>query len=247
LPQTAAKPADFDDIDIDIDKTKRKMSIIDKIKQSCQQTVALIASPLPDTSFQEVYRTLGKQSQKTCTSMRSFIHRTSISSTQRIMNIDHNVAVKILTLRGGAGKHLKGVKPVGLVQKLREVFTKVPTINRFYLSLIILCTIAHLIGLPAAELFSLQMNRAYELWRPFTAISYFGAPSISMANSIYFLLRYGQMLEELHGSGAYAFFLTVQMTILTLLAMLLGFPFTAQAMISAIIYVCSRLNAMEAM
>jgi hypothetical protein len=139
------------------------------------------------------------------------------------------------------------LQPKGLGTKIHEAYQKVPLINRVYLTLILACTVVHMLGLPAPELFSFAPTRFYEIWRPFTAISYFGAPSMSMANSLYFLLRYGQMLEELHGSATYAFFLTVQMLFLTLFAGILGFPFTSQAMISAIIYVCSRLNPMENM
>jgi type III secretory pathway component EscV len=49
------------------------------------------------------------------------------------------------------------------------------------------------------------------------------------------------------GTGAHAWFLLVQTALLTALGLLLGFPFQAQAMIAAIIYVCSRVNPLEKM
>jgi hypothetical protein len=49
------------------------------------------------------------------------------------------------------------------------------------------------------------------------------------------------------GTGAHAWFLLVQTALLSALGLLLGFPFQAQAMIAAIVYVCSRVNPMEKM
>jgi hypothetical protein len=68
---------------------------------------------------------------------------------------------------------------------------------------------------------------------------------MSMANSIFFLIRYGQTLEKEYGSGTHAWFLLTQIIILTALGYLLQFPFQAHAMIAAILYVCSRLNPFE--
>jgi hypothetical protein len=48
------------------------------------------------------------------------------------------------------------------------------------------------------------------------------------------------------GSGTYAWFLMVQIALLSALATPLGFPFTAQAMIASVVYICSRMHAMEA-
>lgn len=100
-------------------------------------------------------------------------------------------------------------------------------------------------GLPAPTLFALDMSKLYEIWRPFTSIAYLGGPSMSMANSLYFLIRYGQSLEEGSGTGVHTWFLLIQTCILSILGLLFSFPLQAQAMIAAIVYVSSRINAME--
>eukprot|EP01040_Poterioochromonas_malhamensis_P000574 gene574-614_t len=152
----------------------------------------------------------------------------------------------IVAIRGGkAGVSVKGKKPIGILQKIRESLQSIERITRSYLLLTLFCTVVHLIGLPAPKIFALDVNRIFEIWRPFTSISYFGAPSMSMANSMYFLIRYGQTLEKEYGSGTHAWFLLLQTIILTALGFLLQFPFQSQAMIAAIVYVSSRLNAME--
>ncbi len=171
----------------------------------------------------------------------------------------------IVAIRGGkAGVSVKGKKvtlicfhklflelnrsqPIGILQKIRESLQSIERITRSYLLLTLFCTVVHLIGLPAPKIFALDVNRIFEIWRPFTSISYFGAPSMSMANSMYFLIRYGQTLEKEYGSGTHAWFLLLQTIILTALGFLLQFPFQSQAMIAAIVYVSSRLNAMEQM
>ena len=73
--------------------------------------------------------------------------------------------------------------------------------------------------------FSLDKTKLHELWRPITAVSYFGAPSMSMANSIYFLVRYGQTLENEFGTGPFTWLLLVNCIILTMLGLSMGFPF----------------------
>lgn len=68
---------------------------------------------------------------------------------------------------------------------------------------------------------------------------------MSMATSLYFLVRYGQGLENENGTGAHVWFLLVQAVILTILGLLLRFPFQAHAMISATVYTSSHLYPME--
>ena len=131
------------------------------------------------------------------------------------------------------------------MKKTMEFIGSIQPITRIYLLLSAFCTLVHLSGLPAPKYFALNPRNIFELWRPFTSVAYFGPLSMSMANSMFFLLRYGQTLEQEYGSGTHTWFLFTQIVILTLLGFLLSFPFQAQAMIAAILYVCSRLNPME--
>ncbi|KAJ1425298.1 hypothetical protein B484DRAFT_451122, partial [Ochromonadaceae sp. CCMP2298] len=142
-----------------------------------------------------------------------------------------------LSLR--AGQAISGFKKKSPLKKGIEVLEQVQPATRVYLLLALFCTLVHCTGLPAPVLFSLDLAHPLQLWRPFTSMAYLGAPSMSMANSIYFLLRYGQTLESAHGTGMHAWFLLVQTAMLTLMGMLLGFPLQAQAMIAATIYASS--------
>ncbi|KAJ1422868.1 hypothetical protein B484DRAFT_398892 [Ochromonadaceae sp. CCMP2298] len=158
------------------------------------------------------------------------------------------VAIALLVLcllAPNNAKAISGFKKKSPLKKGMEVLEQVQPATRVYLLLACFCTLVHCTGLPAPVLFSLDLAHPLQLWRPFTSMAYLGAPSMSMANSIYFLLRYGQTLESAHGTGMHAWFLLVQTAMLTLLGMLLGFPLQAQAMIAATIYASSRENAME--
>jgi len=153
----------------------------------------------------------------------------------------------------GSGSGKGGLKVNSLTSKksllktIKEGLAEIKPATRVYMLLSVACTLVHMVGLPAPELFALSSSRWFELWRPLTAMAYLGGPSMSMANSAYFLVRYGQQLETLNGLGAHAWFLLVQTVILSLLGMLLGFPNMAQAMIAATVYVSSHLNPMERM
>jgi len=137
------------------------------------------------------------------------------------------------------------IKITGIKEKIQNTFAQIQPVSRYYLYVSLFCTLIHLVGLPAPAWFSLNANRWYELWRPITTLSYLGPLSMSMASNLYFLIRYGQGLETEYGSATYAWFLTLQMVWLTALGMLLNFPYLAQAIIAAIIYVNSRIHPME--
>ncbi len=105
----------------------------------------------------------------------------------------------------------------------------------------------HIAGYPAPALFCLSAKHLFEVWRPLTSISYLGPPSMSMANNLYFLIRFGQTLEIEYGSANYAWFIVLQMVWLSLLGLIFNFPYLSQSILSAIIYVNSRLDPMQKM
>lgn len=134
-----------------------------------------------------------------------------------------------------------------LLENTKEVVGNIEPIARLYLFLCLFTAVVHAAGLPAPELFSLKGLSLMTLYKPITAAGYLGGFSLSMANNIYFIVRYGQTIEKEYGSTQFLYFLGVQCAILTSMSLLLGFPFTASSMIAAIIYVCSRIHALEPM
>jgi hypothetical protein len=159
------------------------------------------------------------------------------------LTVRKSYGLKMNLLRGG--EVISGKKKKSVLKQGKEILDQVKPATRVYLVLCILCTLVECIGLPAPALFAIDRSKLYEIWRPFTSVAYLGPPSMSMANSLYFLVRYGQALETSNGTGAHAWFVLVQTAILTMLGIVFGFPLQAQAMIAATIYVSSRVEPME--
>ena len=156
-----------------------------------------------------------------------------------------------LFIKGGKYVPKKKAKKVDTKKKksfpLKDQLNKIQPATRCYMLLALVCMLIHVSGLPAPALLSVDINKFYEIWRPFTSVAYFGAPSLSTANSIYFLIQYGQQLETLNGTGAHAWFLLIQTIILSIIGMIFQFPLLAQSMIAATVYVSCRLNPLQQM
>lgn len=169
----------------------------------------------------------------------------SDAATDTSIGINHGSIASLLRLRGG--DVIQGRKTKSLFKTIKDTLENIKPATRVYLMLCIFCTIVHLVGLPAPALFGLDISKIYELWRPITSMTYLGGLSMSMANNLYFLVNYGQRLETEFGTGEHTWFLLVQTMILSALGLVLGFPFHAQAMISAAVYVSSHIHPMEKM
>ena len=179
--------------------------------------------------------------------INKFIRKNKNNIIIKSSNINFNNK-KLLNIRGGEMiSRGKKRKKKSIFNLLIETLNDIAPATRKYLLLCIFCTIIHIIGLPAPNLFSLDSNKLYEIWRPITSISYFGAPSMSMANSMYFLVRYGQTLENEYGTGIHTWFLTIQVILLAIIGYIMKFPFQAQSMITAAVYVCSHIRPLEKM
>lgn len=151
-----------------------------------------------------------------------------------------------ISARGGLRKE---TSVEGRGSKISELLNRVLPATRAYLLLITTCTIVHLTGLPAPVWFGLDIRRYkwLQVWRPFTSMAYFGTPSMSMATSVYFLLNYGQRLEENIGSVEQAWLMLVQTAILSIFGVLLRFPFQSKAFVTALVYCSSRRNSFDLM
>lgn len=144
-------------------------------------------------------------------------------------------------------KQIKQVESDSLSSFLIEKLYLITPTTRIYLLLSLFCTFFQLLGLPAAQLFSLDYNKLYELWRPITSMTYFGPPSLYMANSIYFMIRYGQTLESEVGSANYLWFLITQTISLSVMGLLLGYRYQARSLLAAVVYACSQLHPTDKM
>ena len=194
---------------------------------------------------------------------RSRADSSSVVGNQEIPSLS-----SILTLRGGAkktrgksaslsksSKTVTGKKKVGAKQQeekdtsittsLMQKYKSMLPITRVYMTMIGICTIVGvLLGEEMAQaILTLDPMRTLyggEIWRPLTAASYFGKPSIGALMSAYYLFEYGSTLERAYGSSQFVVFMFMQLTILTFSSMLFRQPVFGNSMVTAMLHVLSR-------
>jgi derlin-1 len=188
-----------------------------------------------------------------------------VGSQQRVQGIPS--LETILSLRGGAkkkrsrtatltksSKTVTGKNKVGdrlkadkksksgdLMQKYKDILP----LTKVYVTMIMVCTVLGLIlGEERAQaLFSLDPMRFLyggEIWRPLTAASFLGKPSIGWLMSGYYLYEYGSSLERAFGPAQHLVFLISQLGILTAFSILFRQPVFGTSMITAMLHVLSR-------
>lgn len=173
----------------------------------------------------------------------------------------------VLDIRGGAkrrptktaslsstkSKTVTGKQKVGAAAKDKksavsdtlQKYKQILPLTRIYISMVGFVT---LVGMILGEeltqgLFALDPLRVFyglELWRPLTAACFLGPPSIGWLMSGYYLFQYGSTLERAYGTAQHFIFLVTQIVFLSILSSLLGQPFFAASVITAMLHVLSR-------
>lgn len=172
----------------------------------------------------------------------------------------------ILEVRGGAKRKGKsktatlssatrtatGKKKVGAATEKKSAvadtfskYKKILPLTRIYITMIGIATLLGLIlgeeltqGLLALD--PMRVVYGLELWRPLTAASFLGPPSIGWLMNAYYLFEYGSSLERAYGTSQHLVFLLSQVGLLSILSVLAGQPFFAPSMITAMLHVLSR-------
>ena len=191
-------------------------------------------------------------------SMVSDVGRTSATTSGSLLLLS--------LIRGGAKNNKKkaggrsanlfsatGQKKVGAAKQekksaVSETFEKYKAIlplTRVYISLVGICTLAGLVlgdevTMALLSLDPTQVLYGWQLWRPITAATFLGPPSISWLMSAYYLFEYGSSLERAYGTAQHVIFLVCQIVTLSILSSFFGIPFFANSVITAMLHVLSR-------
>lgn len=136
-------------------------------------------------------------------------------------------------------------KKSGALSDTVNKYKRILPMTRLYITLIGIST---LLGLILGEeltqaLLALDPGRVVhgmELWRPLTAATFLGPPSIGWLMSGYYLFEYGSTLERAYGTAQQLVFLLSQIGLLSVFSALTGQPFFAQSMITSMLHVISR-------
>jgi derlin-1 len=166
-----------------------------------------------------------------------------------------------LDLRGGARKkpvkaslHKKtatGQRKVGTTNEKSnewvQKYKRILPLTRLYITMVAITTLAGLIlgeelTQTVLALDPGRLLRGFQLWRPFTAATFLGPPSMKWLLSAYYLFQYGSSLEQSHGTPQHLVFLLSQIILLSVFSILAGQPFFADAMITSMLHVLSRAN-----
>lgn len=144
----------------------------------------------------------------------------------------------------GAKAAIEKEKKGALSDSLQK-YKKILPLTRIYITMV---GVATLLGLILGEELTqsllafdpMRVFYGFELWRPFTAASFLGPPSISWLMSGYYLFEYGSSLERAYGSAQHLVFLLSQVFLLSIFSALVGQPFFAPSVITAMLHVLSR-------
>jgi len=155
-----------------------------------------------------------------------------------------------------SSKSATGKKKVGAAAKAEkekesalsttmQKYKKILPLTRIHITMVAISTCLGLIlgeeltqGLLALD--PIRTIYGMQLWRPLTAASFLGPPSVGWLMSCYFLFQYGSTLERAYGTPQHLVFLLTQIVILSVFSLLLGQPFFASSMITAMLHVLSR-------
>lgn len=143
-------------------------------------------------------------------------------------------------VQSGARKEKKSAVSDSL-QKYKQILP----LTRIYITMIGISTLLGLVlgeeltqGLLALD--PIRTVYGLELWRPLTAATFMGPPSIGWLMNGYYLFQYGSSLERAYGTAQHLVFLITQVTMLSVLSVLFGLPFFTPCVITAMLHVLSR-------
>lgn len=143
-------------------------------------------------------------------------------------------------VQSGAAKEEKSTFSDSL-QKYKQILP----LTRIYITMVVGATLLGMIlgeeltqGLLALD--PMRVIYGLEMWRPFTAATFLGPPSIGWLMSGYYLFEYGSALERAYGTAQHLVFLLSQVVMLSVLSVLFGQPFFTPSVITAMLHVLSR-------
>lgn len=163
--------------------------------------------------------------------------------TASLSSLDAKKQKKTATGRKAVGAAAKEKKTAtgDMVEKYKNILP----LTRIYLTLVgVVTLLGFVLGEELAQgLLALDPIRTIygmELWRPITAACFFGPPSISWLMSGYYLFQYGTQMERAYGSAQFLVFIVGQIGLLSAMSFLLGQPFFANSVLTAMLHILSR-------
>ena len=154
-------------------------------------------------------------------------------------------AKKTATGKKKVTKAAQAAESKSAISETMQKYKKILPLTRVYITMVGITT---MLGLVLGEeltqgLLALDPTRVLygmQVWRPFTAASFLGPPSIGWLMSSYYLFEYGSSLERAYGTAQHFIFLVTQIVVLSVFSVLTGQPFFGPSLITAMLHVLSR-------
>ena len=135
---------------------------------------------------------------------------------------------------GGSDEDVVEKKP----NAVSELLGQLPPCTRAHVVAVAVCTAVALSGvIDPDQMLSLDPVRTIfklQLWRPLSAATFLGKPSMASATSVYLLIKYGRELEAAVGTGAFSKFLALQVLLLTLGGSAFSIPFARSSRVAKV-------------
>jgi len=172
------------------------------------------------------------------------------------------------------GNKIRYAGEAGTKQKVKEWYKATPIITRLHLTTSLLLTGLGLVAIDPSYflLDPVKIVTGLQLWRPFTAATFMGPPSMSWVSNLYFLHQYGTCrgtsflraidtpslrhnyshnphtgtaLENSEGAAQQLVFLLFNIAVLSFLGSLIGLPVTSNALITAALHCLGRQDPLR--
>lgn len=132
-----------------------------------------------------------------------------------------------------------------MLEGAQSSYVAVPIVTRVWSSIIVGLALLSQVGLLPPEVLAMDgaaVVKRLQLWRVVTASSFFGGIGAQLLQKMYYLVSFGQALEQTIGSAEYLRVIASCVAVHTFLFHLLGWQFLGEGLIMAITVLFAQLS-----
>ena len=144
-----------------------------------------------------------------------------------------------------AALRLRGGDLASMLEGAQSSYVAVPIVTRVWSSIIVGLALLSQVGLLPPEVLAMDgaaVVKKLQLWRVVTASSFFGGIGAQLLQKMYYLVSFGQALEQTIGSAEYLRVIASCVAVHTFLFHLLGWQFLGEGLIMAITVLFAQLS-----
>ena len=147
--------------------------------------------------------------------------------------------------RTTAALRLRGGDLASMLEGAQSSYVAVPIVTRVWSSIIVGLALLSQVGLLPPEALAMDgalVVKKLQLWRVVTSSSFFGGIGAQLLQKMYYLVSFGQALEQTIGSGEYLRVIASCVAIHAFIFHLLGWQFLGEGLIMALTVLFAQLS-----